>query len=102
MKAMKKLRQYIRPYIFFAILGPILMCIEVGMDLLQPTIMQKIIDTGIANQDNAYITKLLLIMLLSAFIGLVGGAGNSVFAVMCSRRLDSFQIIIPIHLALVN
>lgn len=80
MKAMKKLRQYIRPYIFFAILGPILMCIEVGMDLLQPTIMQKIIDTGIANQDNAYITKLLLIMLLSAFIGLVGGAGNSVYA----------------------
>lgn len=80
MKAMKKLLHYIGPYKFFAILGPLLMCIEVLMDLLQPTIMQKMIDTGIANQDNAYVIKLGLLMLLSAFIGLIGGAGSSIYA----------------------
>lgn len=80
MNAMRKLLQYTRPYTFFAILGPALMCMEVAMDLLQPTIMQKMIDTGIANQDNGYVIKLGLIMLLSAFIGLIGGMGSSVYA----------------------
>lgn len=69
-----------RPYKLFAIFGPLFMCIEVLMDLLQPTIMQKMIDTGIANQDNAYVIKLGVLMLLSALIGLVGGAGSSIYA----------------------
>ncbi|MFB3169780.1 ABC transporter ATP-binding protein [Neobacillus sp. 179-C4.2 HS] len=77
---MKKLLHYIRPYRFFAILAPVLMCIEVMMDLLQPTIMQKMIDTGIANQDNGYVIKLGFIMLLSAVVGLIGGAGCSIYA----------------------
>jgi ATP-binding cassette, subfamily B, multidrug efflux pump len=80
MKAIKKLLHYMGPYKFFAIIGPILMCIEVLMDLLQPTIMQKMIDTGIANQDNGYVIKLGLLMLLSAIIGLIGGAGSSIYA----------------------
>ena len=80
MSAMKKLLQYIKPYTLFAILGPLFMCIEVVMDLLQPTIMQKMIDTGIANQDNAYVIKLGLMMLLFAFIGLIGGAGCVVYS----------------------
>ncbi|MED4460701.1 ABC transporter ATP-binding protein [Metabacillus fastidiosus] len=80
MNAIKKLLQYIRPYTLFAVLGPLLMCIEVIMDLLQPTIMQKMIDIGIANQDNGYVLKLGFFMLLSAFVGLIGGAGSSVYA----------------------
>jgi ATP-binding cassette subfamily B protein len=47
MNAMRKLLHYIRPYTFFAILGPLLMCVEVVMDLLQPTIMQKMIDKAL-------------------------------------------------------
>ena len=69
-----------KPYTILAILGPLLMCMEVVMDLLQPTIMQKMIDTGIANQDNGYIIKLGLLMLLSAIVGLIGGAGSSIYA----------------------
>ncbi|MEK4027504.1 ABC transporter ATP-binding protein [Pseudobacillus sp. FSL P4-0506] len=80
MNATRKLLHYIQPYTLFAILGPALMCMEVAMDLLQPTIMQKMIDTGIANQDNGYVVKLGLIMLLSAFVGLIGGMGSSVYA----------------------
>ena len=66
MKSLKKLLQYLKPYKLFAILGPLLMCIEVAMDLLQPTIMQQMIDVGIANNDNAYVIKLGLLMLLTA------------------------------------
>jgi len=80
MKEMLGLLQYIKPYKLFAILGPLFMCVEVGMDLLQPTIMQMIIDTGIANSDNAYVIKFGLFMLLSAFIGLLGGVGSSIYA----------------------
>jgi ATP-binding cassette, subfamily B, multidrug efflux pump len=80
MSAMKRLLPYIMPYRNFAILAPVLMCIEVMMDLLQPTIMQKMIDTGIANQDNGYVIKLGFMMLLSAVTGLIGGAGCSVYA----------------------
>ena len=50
------------------------------MDLLQPTIMQKIIDEGITNQDTAYVIKFGLLMLVSAVIGLIGGAGSSIYA----------------------
>ncbi|MBY0098551.1 ABC transporter ATP-binding protein [Mesobacillus maritimus] len=80
MKGMLGLLQYIKPYKLFAILGPLFMCVEVAMDLLQPTIMQMIIDTGIANSDNAYVIKFGLFMLLSAFIGLLGGVGSSIYA----------------------
>lgn len=80
MNSMRKLLHYIKPYKWFAVLGPFLMCIEVAMDLFQPTMMQKIIDDGIANQDHAYVIKLGLLMLFSAFIGLIGGAGSSVYA----------------------
>lgn len=80
MNAMKKLLHYMKPYQLFAILGPLLMCIEVAMDLLQPTIMQKMIDIGIANQDNGYVIKLGLMMLFSAVVGLIGGSGSTIYA----------------------
>ncbi|MBP2240368.1 ATP-binding cassette subfamily B protein [Cytobacillus eiseniae] len=88
MNAMRKLLHYLKPYTFIAILSPLFMCVEVVMDLLQPTIMQKVIDTGIANEDHAYVIKLGLFMLLSAIIGLIGGAGSSIYA---ARTAVSFS-----------
>ncbi|WP_342509699.1 ABC transporter ATP-binding protein [Sporosarcina sp. FSL K6-2383] len=80
MQPLKKLIQYVKPYTRFAILAPLLMCIEVAMDLLQPTIMQQMIDVGIANHDNTYVIKLGLLMLLTAVIGLIGGVGCTVYS----------------------
>ena len=80
MNSLSRLLPYVKPYTLFAFLGPLLMCIEVSMDLLQPTIMQHIIDTGIAGNDNAYVIKLGLLMLLTAFIGLIGGVGSSIYS----------------------
>ena len=52
MQSVIKLTKYLKPYMLFAIIAPLMMVLEVSMDLVQPTIMQKIIDNGIANGDN--------------------------------------------------
>lgn len=80
MKSFWKLLPYLKPYMLFAILAPMFMCIEVAMDLLSPTIMQHIIDNGIANDDTAYVIKLGVLMLVTAVIGLIGGVGCTIYS----------------------
>lgn len=80
MKSFWELLPYVKPYMLFAILAPLFMCIEVAMDLLSPTIMQHIIDNGIANDDTAYVIKLGVLMLVTAVIGLIGGVGCTIYS----------------------
>ncbi|WP_433957362.1 ABC transporter ATP-binding protein [Cytobacillus horneckiae] len=80
MQSFKMLLSYLKPYWFFAIIGPLLMFVEVGMDLLQPTIMQHMIDDGIANGDTNLTINLGLLMLGTAIIGLIGGIGCSIYS----------------------
>ena len=80
MKSFRKLLQYLKPYMFFAIIGPLFMVLEVAMDLIQPTIMQHIIDVGIANRDLNYVIKMGLLMIGAAAIGLVGGLGCTMYS----------------------
>lgn len=80
MQAIKQLGGYLGPYKFFTLIAPLLMVLEVTMDLLQPTIMQHMIDTGIANGDNPYVLKMFVWMLMSAVFGLVGGIGCSYYS----------------------
>lgn len=80
MQSLFSLLKYLKPYTMFAIIGPLFMCVEVGMDLLQPMIMQHIIDNGIATDNTSYVVKMSLLMLLFAIIGLVGGIGCSIYS----------------------
>ncbi|MES9700122.1 ABC transporter ATP-binding protein [Bacillus sp. JJ927] len=80
MKSFRKLLQYLKPYMFFAIIGPLFMVLEVAMDLIQPTIMQHIIDVGIANRDLNYVMKMGFLMIGAAAIGLVGGLGCMMYS----------------------
>lgn len=80
MQAIKQLGGFLGPYKFFTLIAPLLMVLEVTMDLLQPTIMQHMIDTGIANSDNPYVLKMFVWMLISAVFGLVGGIGCSYYS----------------------
>ncbi len=80
MKSAWQLLKYLAPYKWVAILGPLLMVLEVAMDLIQPTIMQHIIDTGIAQKDHSYVITMGLLMLLSAVLGLIGGIGCSIYS----------------------
>lgn len=80
MQSLLKLLKYLKPYRLFAIIGPLFMCIEVGMDLIQPMIMQHIIDNGIATNDTQYVIKMSLFLLAAAIFGLIGGLGCSVYS----------------------
>lgn len=64
----------------FAVIAPIMMLIEVAMDLVQPMILQHIIDNGIAENDSVYIIKMFCLMIAAAIVGLIGGVGCSIFA----------------------
>lgn len=80
MQAVVSLKKYIKPYLLFAIIAPLMMVLEVAMDLVQPTIMQHMIDNGIAKEDTSYVVKMFGLMILCAVIGLIGGAGCSIYA----------------------
>jgi ATP-binding cassette subfamily B protein len=51
MQATRKLAHFLRLYRLWAVLAPLLMMLEVGMDLMQPRLVQRIIDEGIAQLD---------------------------------------------------
>lgn len=80
MQAVLSLKKYLKPYMVFAIIAPLMMVLEVGMDLIQPTIMQHIIDNGIAKSDTSYVIKMFGLMILCAVLGLIGGAACSIYA----------------------
>ncbi|PMC33818.1 multidrug ABC transporter ATP-binding protein [Bacillus sp. UMB0899] len=80
MKSIKKLIPYAKPYKLFVILAPLLMALEVTMDLLQPLLLQKIIDYGIAANDTSYVIQMGTFMLVAAIIGLAGGIGCTIFS----------------------
>ncbi len=82
---MRKLLNYLKPYIIYTILAPLLMIIEVSSELIIPRIMSSIVDTGIAQGNNAYIISRGLLMILTALCGVVGGVGCTVCASKASQ-----------------
>jgi ATP-binding cassette subfamily B protein len=48
LNAAVKLAKYLKPYWISAALTPLLMLLEVSMDLLQPRMIQRIVDQGIS------------------------------------------------------
>jgi ATP-binding cassette subfamily B protein len=48
MNAALKLAIYLKPYWIWAILAPLLLMLEVSMNLMQPRMIQCIVDEGIA------------------------------------------------------
>jgi ATP-binding cassette subfamily B protein len=85
MNSLKKLAGFLRPYWKLVIIGPLLMLIEVAMDLAQPRLMQQIIDVGIAQLNMSVVINTGLFMVGLALIGAFGGSGNTVVAVKVSQ-----------------
>lgn len=73
--------------ILCAIIAPLMMLLEVSMDLMQPTFMSQIIDVGVAGSNTSYILSVGGKMLLAAFLGLIGGSGCSFFASIATMKL---------------
>lgn len=87
--SMGKLLTYVKSAWWAVLLAPLLMVLEVMMDLQLPTLMSEIVDQGIANGDLQFIGAKGLQMLGCALIGIVGGAGCSLVAAVASMTLGT-------------
>lgn len=61
------------------------MMLEVAMDLLQPRMIQRIIDQGLAQSDMALVISSGLLMVVIAAAGVVGGMGCTFFSVLAAQ-----------------
>jgi ATP-binding cassette subfamily B multidrug efflux pump len=89
MSSLRKLAVFLRPYWKLVIVGPLLMVVEVAMDLMQPRLLQRIVDVGIAQLDMRVVVSTGLLMVGLAIIGAVGGSGNTIISVRVSQGLGA-------------
>ncbi len=85
MQATRKLARFLKPYRMWAILAPLLMVLEVAMDLMQPRLIQRLIDVGIARNDLNEVLITFATMLVVTLISAVGGIGATFFAVFAAQ-----------------
>ncbi|WP_322509250.1 ABC transporter ATP-binding protein, partial [Anaerolinea sp.] len=77
-----KVLRFLKPYWLWIVLAPLLMLLEVVMDLMQPRMVERIVDQGIANLDLPFVLQTGLLMFGLAVIGATGGMSNGIFAEM--------------------
>ena len=89
MNSGKKLLRFIKPYWRWAALAPFLMLLEVLMDLMQPRMVQRIVDEGIARLDLNIVIQTGLLMMGLAVIGAMGGMSNGIFAEFAAQGFSA-------------
>lgn len=67
---LKHLFKVAREYLFECICGPFFKLLEVSFELCVPLVMKSIIDTGIKNNDGAYIVKMAVLLVALGILGL--------------------------------
>jgi ATP-binding cassette subfamily B protein len=82
---LSNLFKFLKPYWLSAILAPLLMVLEVAMDLMQPRMIQRIVDEGIAQLDLNVVIQTGLLMIGLALLGAIGGVGCTVFTMIASQ-----------------
>ncbi|MDM8209739.1 ABC transporter ATP-binding protein [Mediterraneibacter glycyrrhizinilyticus] len=70
----RKLLHSVREYKKESFLTPVLVCLEVLMEVLIPLLMANIIDVGIANGDMGYIIRMGVLLVVMAMLALLFGA----------------------------
>lgn len=80
----RKLLRSVREYKRQTILTPVLVMLEVLMEVLIPLLMANIIDVGITNGDMGYIIKLGLLLVVMAMLALLFGAKAGQLAAVAS------------------
>jgi ATP-binding cassette subfamily B protein len=79
--SLRRLLAFARPYRRIIAIGPALMIGEVSADLLQPRLMQTIVDRGIARLDMSVVVRMGLLMIGLAFVGVLCGLVNTLLVV---------------------
>ena len=81
---LKTLLKHVKEYTFPSILTPIVMLLEVFMETLLPFLMASMIDKGVNAGDMKHIYKIGALMIVVAFIGLLGGILGGRFGAVAS------------------
>ena len=68
---LKKLLQYLKPYVKESILGPLFKLLEASFELLVPLVVAAVIDTGLRNGNTSAIWKYCGVLVLLGLIGMV-------------------------------
>lgn len=77
---MRTIFAYAKPYKWPAMIALLLMLLELSVELIQPLLIQKVIDDGILAGDETVILKWGSAMMVLAFVALFSGVINSYFA----------------------
>ncbi len=86
---MRTILRYIKNYKIQSILSPLFKLLESAFELIVPLIIASIIDQGIANGDNAFIFKRVLLLALFALIGFCSAICAQYFAAAAACGVSS-------------
>lgn len=86
---MTKVLKYLKKYWYFALLSPLFMILEVSMDLVQPSLMSRIVDDGIVSGDISLIVELGVQMLIFTIVGCCGGVLSGIFGNMAAQNFSN-------------
>ncbi|MCS6848874.1 MAG: ABC transporter ATP-binding protein [Anaerolineae bacterium] len=84
-----RLARFLKPYWVWATLAPLLMVLEVAMDLTQPRLIEHIVDEGIAKSDLGVVVTTGLLQVVAALAGLGFGVGCAVFAIRAGQAFGA-------------
>jgi len=65
------------------------MLLEVAMDLMQPRLIQRIVDEGIARSDMRLVLTTTAWMVGLSLIGMLGGLGSAVYAIRAGQSFGA-------------
>ncbi len=80
---------YIRKYLWPFLAALACLSVESVCDLMQPTIMARIVDSGVAARDLAVVLRLGLLMLSVAALGAGGATGRNIISSIVSYRFGA-------------
>jgi ATP-binding cassette, subfamily B, multidrug efflux pump len=86
---MQFLRKYVRKYWKLFSTAVLFLALEALCDLMQPTIMSKIIDVGVADKNMQYVLKMGGVMLLITAFGAVAASLRSTIASIVSQNFGA-------------
>ncbi|MCB2288648.1 ABC transporter ATP-binding protein/permease [Clostridium sp. CS001] len=86
---MEFLNKYIKKYWKPFLLAVFCLTVEAVCDLLQPTIMAKIVDVGVKNKDLSFVLKMSYVMLGVTALGALGAVSRNILASIVSQKFGS-------------
>ncbi|MBN1247818.1 MAG: ABC transporter ATP-binding protein [Anaerolineae bacterium] len=89
MKSVRRLLKFAKPYWRWLAIAPPLMIVEVVMDLIQPTLVSRIVDVGIQGRDLGYVIRVGALMVGLAMVGAISAIFNGVFAAKASQGVGA-------------